>query len=72
MPQLSGAVSDLQETVDIATMGGPIHTNHVLNIAKKAVTYGHCLRCLRLDSKLYVNRSYTETSKNRKVVVGTS
>lgn len=38
MPQLSYSVSELQQQVDIATIGDFIHSIHVLNIARTAVT----------------------------------
>ena len=41
MPQLSYAVSHLQQQVEQATVSDLVHANNVLNMAKKSVQQGH-------------------------------
>lgn len=72
MPQLSYSVSDLQQEVDIATVGDLIHANHVRNLAKKGLAEGHRLKLLHPHSTLYLNLALTHAHKTRNLVVDTS
>lgn len=62
MPQHSVAVSNLQQKVDIVIVGGLIHTNNILNIAKHAVAAVHRRNCLHIGCRLVLNRSVAETT----------
>lgn len=72
MPQLSYSVPTLQQTMEIASAGDLTHANNVLNLAKKGLNEGHRLKCLHLESSIYLNVYLTDQPKTRKVVIDTS
>lgn len=66
MPQRSYSVSVLQHKVEMVTVGGLIHANTILTLAKKLVINGHTLQLLHLDHAFCLGVSLTKNRKKRK------